>query len=596
MTESQGTTHAALEAFAGFASAVLHLAVERATERRGRAFDPVRSLYVADAEAFEILQSGVRAEAIGADAEAPLFAFPDALRTLPRFECRTIAFLAGLAAIPRVDRIVGFLHDDLTRRHVTPALLLDLVANGFDERTRALAALAPDGLLVRLRIVDVSPDEPCATARVSLDAGAFAHLCGATPLDRRLGPYAVRETWNGDAAPATGITPALAQPTILWGADADALATAANACAAAHGLPVLRLAAETPPDAFGIAAREAFLDGALVAVATASPQEALLAARAFAGLPVPTLVEAPAGIANLAGLAHHRVGERARAVEAASVAQPLPYGRRIVARRGVDRLILPPAKVRALRSISARVARRETVTVDWGMETGSSAGGIRCLFAGPPGTGKTLAAEAVAAELGRDLYVVDVSAVVSKYIGETEKILAKVFAEAARARVCLFFDEADALFGKRGEQKDAHDKYANVETAYLLQAIDAYPDLVILATNMRNNLDDALSRRIDVFVDFPMPDGEARRRLWTLALARAPHDPADVERVARTFALSGGGIQGAALAAAYEAAGESRAIALLDLMRAARDELAKSGKVAGRMELGDRYDAVMSEA
>jgi Cdc6-like AAA superfamily ATPase len=147
------------------------------------------------------------------------------------------------------------------------------------------------------------------------------------------------------------------------------------------------------------------------------------------------LVEAPAGISGLDGFAHHRVVTGMRRPERKpSIAQPLPYGRRLIARRGLDSLILPSAKLRALGSISARVKHRTTVHDDWGLSTGSSAGGIRCLFAGPPGTGKTLAAEAIAAQLGRNLYIVDISTVVSKYIGETEKILAKVFAEAARAR------------------------------------------------------------------------------------------------------------------------------------------------------------------
>jgi hypothetical protein len=361
-------------------------------------------------------------------------------------------------------------------------------------------------------------------------------------------------------------------------------------------MPLLRLANGAPHELIGLAAREAVFESALLSVASTNPQDALLAGRALLDLPLRALIEAPAGIASLERLAEHRVGGTVRPVEYASVAQPLPYGRRIVARRGLDRLVLSATKLLTLHSIAARVKHRDTVIEEWGLETGSSAGGIRCLFSGPPGTGKTLAAEAISLDLGRDLYVIDISAVVSKYIGETEKILAQVFAEAARAKVCLFFDEADALFGKRGEQKDAHDKYANIETAYLLQAIDAYPDLVVLASNMRRNLDEALTRRIDIFVDFPLPDVSARRRLWQIALARAPHDQADVEQIAVRCALSGGSIQSVALAAAYQAASQGRAIVLLDLLRAARDELAKSGKVAGRVELGEHYEALRKES
>jgi SpoVK/Ycf46/Vps4 family AAA+-type ATPase len=186
--------------------------------------------------------------------------------------------------------------------------------------------------------------------------------------------------------------------------------------------------------------------------------------------------------------------------------------------------------------------------------------------------------------------------VVSKYIGETEKALSTIFTEAARCGVCLFFDEADALFVKRTSVRDAHDRYANIETAYLLQAIDDYPDVVLMATNILTNVDEAILRRIDVLIEFPMPDVPARCRLWQIALADAPLDGVDLGMIAERFAVSGGAIQSAALSAAYEAAAESRAIGVLDLLRATRDEFAKSGKVAGRMELGDHYDLLMTES
>ena len=220
---------------------------------------------------------------------------------------------------------------------------------------------------------------------------------------------------------------------------------------------------------------------------------------------------------------------------------------------------------------------------------------MRVLFSGPPGTGKTLAAEALANSLGRDLYIVDVSMVVSKYIGETEKALATIFAEAGRAGVCLFFDEADAFFGKRTEAKDAHDRYANIETAYLLQALDLYPDIAILATNMSANIDEALVRRIDVKVEFPMPDVAAREALWKRSLSRAPIDNVDAHDLAKRLPLSGGGIQSAALAAAFRAASEDRPICTIDLLRAASDELAKTGRIAGRFELSENYAELRAE-
>lgn len=585
-----------IEAFVAYATRTLHLAVARATERRGHAFDPLRSLYVADREADEILSSGAGARALAPVGDPPVGGLPNALaQRLSPFERAVLALLAGVAVIPRVDRVIGFLHDDLTRRHVTVGLLLDLFAAGLDERKAACEALSADGVLVRLRLIALSADDQTLASVVQCEAGSAARLCGTAGLDRRLAPYAVFHRAL-DRHPTSECKPVMGRPMVLWDGTADVLQRATLQAAAVEGVPLLRLAAGTPPELLSLAAREALFGSAWLAVATTTPPEALHAARSLGSLPLPIVIEAPAGIVALDGLDDHRVGLAPRPADTPSIAQPLPYGRRLVPRRSFERLVLPAGKVRALRSIAARVKHRATVIDEWGLDTGSSAGGVRCLFSGPPGTGKTLAAEVIAAELRRDLYLIDVSTVVSKYIGETEKILSQIFAEAMRARVCLFFDEADALFGKRGEQKDAHDKYANIETAYLLQAIDAYPDLVVLASNMRNNLDDALSRRIDVFVDFTMPDVSSRVRLWEMALADAPQNEVDARLLAARFTISGGAIQNAALTAAFAAAADGRAVTMLDLVRAARDELSKSGKVAGRMELGEHYDVLKAES
>ena len=158
---------------------------------------------------------------------------------------------------------------------------------------------------------------------------------------------------------------------------------------------------------------------------------------------------------------------------------------------------------------------RERVLGDWGFGSKLSRGrGTTALFAGPPGTGKTMAAEVIAGELGLDLFTIDLSAVVSKYIGETEKNLERIFGAAADADAILFFDEADALFGKRSEVRDAHDRYANIEVAYLLQRMEQYEGIAILATNLRQHLDDAFIRRLAFVVDFPFPDDAERRRIW----------------------------------------------------------------------------------
>src|SRR4029453_19266722 len=163
----------------------------------------------------------------------------------------------------------------------------------------------------------------------------------------------------------------------------------------------------------------------------------------------------------------------------------------------------------------------ERVLVQWSMRPGEGRGrGVTALFAGDSGTGKTMSAEVIADDLGLDLYAVDLATVVDKYVGETEKNLERIFGEAGGVNGGLLFDEADAIFGKRSEVRDAHDRYANIESAYLLQRMESFDGLAILATNLRANLDEAFTRRLDVIVDFPAPDAEHRHLLWDRCLGR----------------------------------------------------------------------------
>jgi SpoVK/Ycf46/Vps4 family AAA+-type ATPase len=225
---------------------------------------------------------------------------------------------------------------------------------------------------------------------------------------------------------------------------------------------------------------------------------------------------------------------------------------------------------------------RERVLGDWGFGTKLSRGrGTTALFAGPPGTGKTTAAEVVAGDLGLDLFTIDLSAVVSKYIGETEKNLERIFSAAEDTDAILFFDEADALFGKRSDVREAHDRYANIEVAYLLQRMEQYEGIAILATSLRQHLDDAFTRRLAFVVDFPFPGDAERRRIWELTLAGAPLAAgADLDLLARGFRLSGGSIRNAALQAAFLAAGDGTPVGMPHLLDAVRRELRKMGKVA----------------
>jgi hypothetical protein len=289
-------------------------------------------------------------------------------------------------------------------------------------------------------------------------------------------------------------------------------------------------------------------------------------------------------------MAHLHAG--ARAQNAAGLER---LARRIEPQVAWEDLVLPAAVLAQLGELTARARHREQVLDTWGMGTKSSKGrGITALFAGDSGTGKTMSAEVVAGELGLDLYVIDLSSVVDKYIGETEKNLDRIFSEADRVNGVLLFDEADAIFGKRSEVKDSHDRYANVEVAYLLQRMELFDGLAILTTNLRSNVDEAFTRRLDAVVDFPMPEEEDRRRLWDRNLGPALPQSEDIDPdfLAQAFKLSGGNIRNIAVAAAYLAATEGRAVGMRDLIRATEREYRKMGRLCLQAEFGPYYEII----
>ncbi|MGW3405932.1 AAA family ATPase [Streptomyces zhihengii] len=251
-------------------------------------------------------------------------------------------------------------------------------------------------------------------------------------------------------------------------------------------------------------------------------------------------------------------------------------GRRIEPRADWGDLVLAERQARVLREIVAHVRQRPVVHQDWGFADTLRRGlGVTALFAGGSGTGKTLAAEVMARELGLDLFVVDLSQVVSKYIGETEKNLRKVFDAAERGGALLLFDEADALFGKRSEVKDSHDRYANLEVSYLLMRMEAYRGLAILTTNMKQALDTAFMRRIRFVVDFPFPGESERAEIWRRVLpARAPAKGIDPALLAR-LTVAGGSIRNIALSGAFLAAEEGDLLRMRHMLAAARTEYQK---------------------
>jgi SpoVK/Ycf46/Vps4 family AAA+-type ATPase len=259
-------------------------------------------------------------------------------------------------------------------------------------------------------------------------------------------------------------------------------------------------------------------------------------------------------------------------------------------------IVLPEDKMRQLREIQVHVRHKGLVYHDWGFEEKLSLGrGLNVLFSGPSGTGKTMAAEVIAKELEIDLYKIDLSMVVSKYIGETEKNLNKIFKEAERSNAILFFDEADALFGKRSEVKDAHDRYANVEIGYLLQKMEEHEGIAILATNLGKNIDDAFLRRMHFIVEFPFPEEEYRLRIWgglTPKIAPISED-VDFQFLAKKFKISGGNIKNVMINAAFLAAEDSKVITMEHVILATRDEFLKMGKLCIQSDFGKYYNLIM---
>ncbi|MCR2802432.1 AAA family ATPase [Paenibacillus soyae] len=440
--------------------------------------------------------------------------------------------MVSLAALPSEAELLRGKMDSIVRE----ALLTDA----------AIAFAEEDGLW-KERL----PREVLLSSLQAYAESARRPLIGWSGLERRSGselPLPDRAAyWSGEVPP-----PGAEARAGLWRSHASELGEAANS----PGAPDYNeLASE-------LASRFSHTPGQ---IASAWRQALVLAAERGDGLPRREELAAAAR-----GQFRHRLARHADRIEA---------------RRGWSDLIIPADSLETIREACSRYVHRETVLGQWGFGGKLSYGtGVHMLFAGPPGTGKTMAAEVVAGELGLELYRVDLSRIVSKYIGETEQRLRELFDEARQSGAILFFDEGDALFGKRTEVKDAHDRYANMEAAYLLQLIEGYDGVTILATNLMQNLDEALLRRMSIIVKFPFPDAEDRVRIFrSLLPAGAPLDEdLDLPFLAQRVEASGGHIKNIVLAAAFLAAGERRPIGMSHMVRAARAELQKLGKIPMR--------------
>lgn len=265
-------------------------------------------------------------------------------------------------------------------------------------------------------------------------------------------------------------------------------------------------------------------------------------------------------------------------------------------------IVLPADPAQMLKEIVQQVRNRSLVYEKWGFDGKLSYGkGLNIIFAGPSGTGKTMSAEIIAGELQMDLYKIDLSNMVSKYIGETEKNLERIFNEAGESNAILFFDEADSIFGKRSEVKDAHDRYANIETGYLLQKMEEYDGIVILATNLRKNLDEAFVRRMHFMIEYPFPEEDDRLKIWQRSFPRGVPmgETVDLQFMARQFKIAGGNIKNICLAAAFLAAGDveqpaEAKVEMHHLIRATRREFQKMGKLCTVTDFG-RYFSLLKD-
>jgi len=294
---------------------------------------------------------------------------------------------------------------------------------------------------------------------------------------------------------------------------------------------------------------------------------------------------------ELVGRAHRvRQGDLDAAVRRLVSGKLDGLARRIVPSRTWDDMVIGPERLTQLQDVVRRYKHSRQVYDDWAFRATPSRG-LVALFTGPSGTGKTMAAEVIAGDLGLDLFKLELSAVVSKYIGETEKNLDQLFTAASTGNLVLFFDEADSMFGKRSEVRDARDRYANIEVSYLLQRLESYDGVVIMATNFEKNIDEAFLRRIHSRVDFVVPEAAERQALWELQLPpEAPVEEIDFALLAQRFELAGGSIRNVAVHAAFLAASAGTPITMTCVTRALGREYRKLGRLVKPGDFGELFE------
>jgi ATP-dependent 26S proteasome regulatory subunit len=540
-------------------------------------------------------------------------------------ESEVLGLLCAVELDPRRERLVGYLNDDVTLRRLTPWTLRQVFAP--DEG--GLIAVGPGGGLRRAALLVPPGDGPWAAVPVAVASTVMWWLSGAPARDPDL-PAGV-ELLEGTDAKNGKATPRPTGPqTVAVASCPDRLRRLHGVRDALGGRGCLVVTPPEDPLAWDAIVRQATLDGLAVVLEVASDLTpaardrvdiathlpwgitstvdlplASLPRRPWVVVPVEPARATAAEWSALFGsgeMPPHRlsaeqlrlvgVASRALGGDVAAAMRRLAAGTidatamRIRPSRTWEDLVLDEPRTDQVREVARRCRHRETVFGEWGFAPEPSVG-VVALFAGPSGTGKTLAAEVIAADLGVDLYKIDLANLVSKYIGETEKNLARVFDAAEAANVALFFDEADALMGKRSAVSDAHDRYANIEVAYLLQRLERYEGLAVLATNLANNIDPAFVRRFHVVVEFPIPGPAERRRIWDRCLpSLAPlGKDVDLDRLAQEVEVPGGTIRNAALGAAFLAADEGHRITMDTLVRAMQREMHKIGRLITSSDL-----------
>ncbi|MEJ3746713.1 ATP-binding protein [Actinomycetes bacterium KLBMP 9797] len=549
-------------------------------------------------------------------------------------EAEALALVAAVELAPARQRLVAYVQDSVQLPQLTVATLARIF-DGPGSDGPGARVVAPDSALRRAELVDVGAAGSWATRVCALPARVAWHLCGDRSADPDLPPGAERHLTEFGRDPSYAKSdnkgPFLAGGLLLInGGDRESRLRAVDDRWPGRGR--LRCAVPANAPQWAAVVREATLEDLVVVLELAAPLDAAACDRvARAGhlawalssrpeLPLETVPPAPWREVRVAGgeadagdwqaalgrppdpgyrldrdqLRLVSLATRAAGGGLSAAVRRLAGGHldgvavRVRPRRTWEDLIVPPDDARQLRELAARHRGRDVVYRQWGFPSVPSTGTV-ALFAGPSGTGKTLAAEVVAGELGLDLYKVDLSAVVSKYIGETEKNLERIFGAAAAGDLVLFFDEADALFGKRSEVSDAHDRYANIEVAYLLQRLETYDGLVVLATNLQRNIDQAFLRRISFAVDFVLPEEEQRRAIWARSFpAGAPTVDLDLDFLARQFKITGGVIHNAALGAAFRAADDGSPITMRHVALALKREFQKLGRLRTEVEF-ERY-------